>query len=174
MYANLSDRNPLVLCVLGAAISLGSLLAMDEQEFKAKHWSPVLATVVSQEDKCEVYHKSIYGAVTPALMIDCAELSAFRQKHNMRIWRDSRVKVLTIRFEVNGRLRDVEVPWRTIASGPVRDGHVLSIVYDPTNPKMVARPNSGHVRPWFVAGQIIAALLVIFGLLGYRNLREVA
>jgi hypothetical protein len=142
------------LAFAGAAVSLLSLLMLDEQQYKTKNWSHAPATVVSQTFKRD-----------PALKRDSVWTRGRRS-------RSDRTMVLAIRFKVNDQTVNAEAARHRIASGSVQNGDTLHIVYDPLDMTKVDRPVARFDQIAFFIAQGIGALMMTAGLIGYRRQRD--
>jgi hypothetical protein len=164
--------NPLGFAFAGAAFSLVTLLALDQQQYHARNWKPALATVISQTQKCEMYNSSATGIFTGETIIDCAEAGAFRRSHRIGRWHSDRVTILAIQFDASSETVQTEALQRQISSGQVRNGDSLRIYFDPDNPKRVDRPTTRFDQMLFYVCQFIGALMMITGYVGYRRQRD--
>ncbi len=163
---------PLGFAFAGAAFSLVTLLALDQQQYHARNWQPALAKVISQAQKCEMHNISTTGVFTGDSIIDCAEVRDFRRSHRIGRWHSDRVTILTIRFDAGSKAVQTEAIQREIASGQVRNGDSLRINFDPDNPKRVGRPTTRFDQMLFYVCQFIGALMMIAGYVGNRRRQE--
>jgi hypothetical protein len=163
---------PLGFALAGAAFSVVTLLALDQRNYHARNWSPALATVISQAQKCEMHNSSTTGVFTGETIIDCAEAGAFRRSHRIGRWHSSPITILTIQFNAGGDSVQIEASQRRLSSAPVKNGDALQINYDPNNPKRVDRPVARSDRMLFLVFQFVGALMMIAGYVGYRRQQD--